>query len=124
VQTQLLDKYPNAPLRVYAVWFNMYPGDERSKWPASLLADGRVTHLWDEEKIVGRWYNERADSMRPSLTPESKWNGQILWDSYLLYAPDATWDDAPTRLLRWGRTIVAAREALRRDFEAMFATAP
>lgn len=116
MQNELLNRYPDANLRVYAVWFDMYPGDARSKWPASLLTDERVTHLWDEGKLVGRWYGERATTMRSRLSAGSAWNGQILWDSYLLYAGDAQWTDAPTNLIQWGRTIVAGREALQQDF--------
>ncbi len=120
MQTELLAKYPKPDLRVYAVWFNMFPGDARSKWPPSLLTDSRVIHRWDEGKLVGIWYGDHAAAMRPQLAPGSRWNGQILWDSYLLYGPDARWTDAPTGLIRWGRTIVAGREPLRQDFERLF----
>lgn len=124
MQTELLATYPKADLRVYAVWFNMFPGDARSQWPPSLLADTRVIHRWDEQKLVGRWYGDRAAPMRAQLTPESSWSGEILWDSYLLYGADAKWDDAPTGLVHWGRTIVAGRETLRHDFERLFGRAP
>ena len=120
MQNELLTKYPTADLRVYAIWFDMFPGDARSKWPASLLTDARVTHLWDEGKLVGRWYGERTATMRPRLSPGSVWNGQILWDSYLLYGPDARWTDTPTHLIHWGRTIVAGRETLRQDVVQLF----
>ena len=120
MQTELLAKYPKADLRVYAVWFNMYPGDARAKWPPSLLTDARVIHRWDEGKLVGIWYGDRTAAMRSQLAAGSSWNGQILWDSYLLYGTDATWTNAPTGLIRWGRTIVAGREPLRQDFERLF----
>lgn len=120
VQNELLTTYPNADLRIYAIWFDMFPGDAKSKWPASLLTDARATHLWDEGKLVGRWYGERTATMRPRLSPGSSWNGQILWDSYLLYGPDATWTDAPSGLIQWGRTIVVGRETLRQDFVQLF----
>lgn len=120
VQTELLARYPEAGLRVYAVWFNMYPGDARSRWPASLLTDARVIQRWDEGKLVGRWYGEHMTAMRPRIAPGSTWNGEILWDSYLLYTGEATWDEAPTGLVHWGRTIVAGRETLRQDFERLF----
>jgi hypothetical protein len=124
VQRELLSRYSNPDIRVYAVWFNMYPGDDRSKWPPSLLSDRRVVHKWDENKAVGRWYGDRTGSMRAYLTPESAWNGEILWDSYLLYGPDSIWADQPTGLIHWGRTIVAGRETLRQDFERLFAARP
>ena len=108
-------------MRVYAVWFDMVPGDARSRWPRDLLTDGRVEHFWDEEKTVGTWYARRAASLRDQLTPESNWNdADVLWDSYLLYGADARWqdDEAPTGLILWGRTIVAARRSLLEYFES------
>jgi hypothetical protein len=41
----LLSVNPKAPLRVYAVWFNMYPGDARERWRADRLTDPRVAVL-------------------------------------------------------------------------------
>ena len=64
VQSQILDTHPKANLRVYAIWFNMMGGDDRSKWPAALLTDLRVSHRWDEPKAVGTWYGQRAEAMR------------------------------------------------------------
>ena len=123
VQTQLLQKYPNANLRVYAVWFSMMPNDSRTKWPPHLLTDSRVTHRWDEPKAVGAWYGPRTESIRPQLTPDSKWGEvDVLWDAFLLYGQNARWDEAPTDLIHWGRTIVAGRETLKADFEKLFAS--
>jgi len=120
VQTELLAKYPNADLRVYAIWFNMFPGDARSKWPPSLLTDPRVIHRWDEGKLVGTRYGGHTNKIGAQLSPGSSWNGDILWDSYLFYGADAQWDEAPTNLVHWGRTIVAGRETLRQDFQRLF----
>ena len=121
VQRDLLEHYPRATLRVYAIWFDMLASDARSRWPPTLLTDPRVIHRWDEPKAVGRWYARHASAMRPMLTPESRWgNGDVLWDSYLLYGPNASWGDPPTGLIHWGRTIVAGRETLKADFEQLF----
>jgi hypothetical protein len=121
VQTQLLEKYPKANLRVYAIWFNMMPADARSKWSSTLLTDGRVTHRWDEGKVVGRWFAPRTSGIKSELAAGSAWgDGEILWDAYLLYGADARWEDAPSGLIHWGRTIVTGRETLRADFEKLF----
>ena len=76
MQTELLAKYPKADLRVYAIWFNMFPGDARSKWPPSLLTDHRVIHRWDEGKIVGMWYGSHTTEIRAELSPGPRWTGQ------------------------------------------------
>ena len=113
--------YPKANLRVYAIWFNMMASDDRSKWPQDRLTDPRVIHRWDEAKTVGTWYGQQKSRILPQLTPDSNGTaGDILWDSYLLYAADARWADVPTGLIHWGRTIVAGRETLRHDFEHLF----
>jgi hypothetical protein len=123
VQNELLAKYPKANVRAYAVWFNMYPGDARSKWPPNLLTDPRVTHRWDEPKAVGQWYAPLTSSIRAELAPGSSWrDGGILWDAYLLYGTNAKWSDTPaTGLIHWGRTIVAGRATLEEDFAKLFA---
>jgi hypothetical protein len=43
----------------------------------------------------------------------------VLW-AYLFYDTEARWDDFPMALRQWGRTIVAARDTLRKDFERLF----
>lgn len=114
MQKSLLDVHPEADLRVYAIWFSMYPTDLRERWPGSVLTDSRVIHWWDEDKRLGRWYAERLPEMRDRLAPGStNVGGPILWDAYLVYGPEAQWDDAPTGLRRWGRTILATREPFR-----------
>ena len=123
MQNELLAKYPKANVRAYAVWFNMFPGDARSKWPPNLLTDARVIHRWDEPKAVGLWYAPHTASIHGELAPGSQWrDGAILWDAYLLYGPDAKWTDAPTPgLIHWGRTIAAGRDTLKDDFAKLFA---
>jgi hypothetical protein len=39
----------------------------------------------------------------------------------VLYGTDARWDDGPTGMIHWGRTIVAGRETLKDDFDRLFA---
>ena len=125
MQTQLLDKYREANLRVYAVWFSMMPADSRAKWPPTLLTDSRVVHRWDEPKTIGRWFAPQTQAMRPQRSDGSAWSdGDVLWDAYLLYGPDAKWNDTPTGLIHWGRTIVAGRDSLRQDFDRLFGSTP
>ena len=120
----MLDKYPRANLKVYAVWFSMMPADSRAKWPPMLLADSRAVHRWDEAKTIGRWFSAHTAAMRPLLSHGSAWSdGDVLWDAYLLYGADARWNETPTGLIRWGRTIVAGRDTLKSEFEGLFGNA-
>ena len=106
MQEHILTKHADADLSVYAIWFNMYPTDSRDRWPAEVLTDSRVVHYWDERKDVGTWYGERLGEMASSVAPDAVENeGPILWDAYLVYGPEARWNDAPTGLRRCSRTI-------------------
>jgi len=100
---ELLNKYPGSDLKVYAVWFNMYPGDNRSKWRGDLLSDSRVTHFWDQAKAIGRLLASHPDINFPRKT---------LWDSYVLFGRDAIWEEHPEPLESWGMPLYHRRHKL------------
>jgi len=103
---------------VFVVWFRMYPGDEQSKWPRQLLTDRRVQHRWDEPKAAGRWFLTRLSSLRPSRGGDGVFpqRADALWDSYLLFDRNASWNDVPSGVLSWGYTVLRTRDQLARDF--------
>ncbi len=101
---ELLNPNPDADLKVYSIWYSMYPGDDRSKWDEKLLTDPRVTQFWDEEKIVGRWMVDQEVVDYPR---------EILWDAYLLFGPDAKWDGIPEPLVSWGTPVYHRRHKLK-----------
>ena len=78
VQEEILTKHPSSRFRVYAVWFNMLEGDDRSKWPSGLFSDPRVVEFWDGKKILGRWFGHYHDYLNEN---------EVVWDTYLLYGP-------------------------------------
>ncbi len=101
MQKQILDKNPTSDLRVYAVWLPMRFTDKYSRAGARVLSDARVKHFWDGEKVIGRWF---AD--------EEGYSGQVAWDIYFLYGPEATWDLAPAPLVNSGVTVFGKRKEL------------
>jgi hypothetical protein len=103
VRQEILDRNPRADLRVIAVWFPNIDGDVRESWPAEVLDDPRVVHLWEEGQAIGRWYGART-------RPGEDWTE---WDAFFVYGPEARWSDGPPPHLAWGRTIVREREKLR-----------
>jgi hypothetical protein len=122
VQRALLDDDVNAAVRVYAIWFNAYPGDARNRWRPDLLSDSRVVHFWDEGRSVGRLYFKTLPHIagrraRQSQDPE----GGVLWDAYLLYRSDARWDNQPPDVVSWGSTILLTRDTLSRDLFGLLA---
>lgn len=108
VQQNILEKHPEADLRVHVVWFNMLPGDSRDGWDADVLADPRVTHHWDEGRVVGR----------ALVDPLDYDGGPIVWDAYAVYGPDAEWDDEPAGA---GWTVIGRTDQLQRDLEPYLA---
>lgn len=120
MQEEILTKNPDADLDVYAIWFRMYPTDRPEAWPADAMNDRRVRHYWDEGKSVGTWYGGRLADMESVLAPGSSgWRAPILWDAYLVYGPESRWDEAPSGLRRWGRTILKTQDDLRQAVTAV-----
>lgn len=115
----MLAKNPNSDLGVFVIWFRMYPGDAAEKWPSQLLVDRRVEHRWDEPKAAGRWFLENLQSLRPSRGGDGVFPQRVdaLWDSYLLFGREGTWNDVPSGLLSWGYTVMRTRPQLLKDFQ-------
>jgi hypothetical protein len=107
VQEQILEKHPSAKLQVYAIWLPMLPTDARSEWDESLLADPRVTHFWDDERVAGLWL---ADIDLGGLG----YSG-IVWDAYFLFGRDASWDTKPGPLLGSGSPVIGSSDQLERQ---------
>ena len=51
MQSQILQRYVDADLRVYVVWLPVMPLDARFD-VADMLVDERATHFWDNEQRV------------------------------------------------------------------------
>ena len=75
------------------------PSDARDEWDDQMLADPRVTHLWDAERTVGQWL---ANDQNINLGD----TGEVVWDAFLLFGAEAAWESAPADLLAWGTPIV------------------
>jgi hypothetical protein len=115
----LLDASPNARLRVYAVWYNMFPGDSSEKWPPALLTDPRVVHFWDEQKLIGNLYFQDLPKIWEKRAPGTGTpDDLIVWDAYLLYEPKVRWDDGPPDVVSWGSTILQTQDRLVSDLKA------
>ena len=105
IQEYALKRNPTLNVKVYAVWYEMYPGDSPDDFPAAraFMPDKRVSHYWDPGKDVGRWFY--------GFVP-SNVKGEIEWDAFYLFDKTAVWNDKPTELLTSGRTILQERRNL------------
>lgn len=119
VQTNLLEAYPNADIDVTAIWFEMVFSDARERWDPDLLTDHRVTHYWDPDQEIGRWFDENEQLVGFDFN-----RGPIVWDSFLLFGPNATWEETPAPLVAFGNTVIADKEELLEAAKMILAAAP
>jgi len=104
VRDQILRRYPLAKVDVIAVWMPVLPGDSRAAWNDEVLDDARVTQLWDQDQVVGTWFQR---------------HGGPFWDAFLYYRPDAHWRNHPTDPDAWGSTILGSTGELEHALSAM-----
>ena len=103
---------------MYAIWFNMYPGDARQRWRATLLTDGRVRHYWDERRAMGQLYLQMLSRIWPKRSAETVLpDADALWDAYALYDREAQWADQPPDVVAWGSPIVLTTDTLVRELD-------
>jgi hypothetical protein len=95
VHQEILQTNPDTDFAVYTVWLPMLPTDARARWDDHILNDARVTHLWDEGQVVGRW-----------LADHGLGEGPVSWDAYLLFGPDGRWGDLPPDPVGRGRPVI------------------
>jgi hypothetical protein len=84
VQENVLEKHPEADLRVYVGWLPMLRTDARFG-VAELMVDDRVRHFWDGDQLLGTYFAK--------LTGAGA--GAVAWDVFFLYPPNASWGDRP-----------------------------
>lgn len=106
MQSEILEKNPRDELAVYAVWLPFLGGSEDAI-DTSILADPRVVHYWDGDRLTSRWFGDAV------------FDGFLAWDVYLLYGPDATWDETPGQPVSAGGTVIGQSERLRSDLRAL-----
>ena len=113
MQQEILEQNPTARIHVYAVWFSMIRGDSRDGFKPELLNDPRVTHFWDEQKTVGRWFQENYDV--------EGCDDEILWDAFFVFGPEAAWVERAEPVECSGFTVWSNREMLAARVASMVA---
>jgi hypothetical protein len=68
------------------------------------VSDPRATHLWDQKRLASRAFAGEVEGAAPPV-----------WDAYLLYGPEVTWDDEPPQPISSGYTVYGAREELEKN---------
>ena len=102
-----------ASLAVYAVWFNMYPGDSRAAWPPRALADARVTQFWDEPRRVGMMFLSQLPTILDRRAPGTLQPfDDAMWDAFFVFTARDHWNEAPPPPVTWGYPIMVTHETL------------
>ena len=104
MQQEILAKHPNANIHVYVVWFSMLPLDRRGAWDDSVMPDSRVAQFWDSQRLVSAWFTTNVRHTQ----------GHV-WDMYLLYGPQANWNEVPAPLVDAQGPVIATRNDLRAE---------
>ena len=115
MQSELLERNPERPLSVFVVWSNQLPTDSRGGWDPGLLDDHRVVEYWDGTGAVASWLFPHRDEIGFDF-----FGGAAVWDSSLLFGPEATWDVVPAPIEHFGYTVFGSRDGLGRNLEAIW----
>jgi hypothetical protein len=104
VAQNILERYPDADLRVYVIWVKRWVTDTRAAIDGAGMVDPRVPHLWDARNVVGLRFLERFGL-----------DLGLDYDFFLLFDPTASWGSAPPRPLSAGATVIGENKRLARD---------
>ena len=96
MQTEILEQFPNADLRVYVVWLPVLPLDNNRVAVDETMDDARVTHFWDNERSV-------SDELATAYG-----NRGLLWDAVFVFGPTAKWESTPPAPDGTGAPVVDA----------------
>lgn len=91
---------------VYVVWSPQLGAEERHVPDATrLIPDSRVRHYWDPKMRVGGAYQDELDVSEPA------------WDVWMLFARNATWNEAPPSPSWWEHQLAGLPDSLHLDVE-------
>ena len=80
MRENVLERYPDADLRVYVVWVPRVPTDERFQ-VADEIADERATHYWDNDRTIEEHFVRQG--------------APAVYDFFYVYGPDVAWGEKP-----------------------------
>ena len=104
LQQEVLSRNPDSKLAVYAVWEKGLPTDSRAEWDGSVLADRRVDHFWDPDRVVREALAAQGDAQE----------SRAHLDQFFVFGPEANWAGSPSGLLETGRSILGRSDEVRK----------
>ena len=94
MQSNILSRAADPTLRVLVVWVP-FLGGSRGAINPSVLADSRVTSLWDQNAVSSQWFSRHV-TKQPGPT----------WDYYLLFPARARWNAVPAPVVSQGGPVI------------------
>lgn len=89
VQRYVFDATQDPRLHAFVVWGPMLDNEERSDAvdATRFFDDERSTHFWTDDDVLAATFS------RPVGLPD----GELAWDTFLLFAAGQTWGESPPR---------------------------
>ena len=89
-------------VRVYVIWDPIYGGnfDDEAKKLSSGFRDNRVSYFKDPDSLAGKRWEQVLNTQR-----------EIAWDVYLLYGPDAKWEQELPKPDFWMHQLLGVTNA-------------
>jgi len=92
VHENVFANFPAADISASIVWIPILAEDtyDAALPSVTFLNDSRIQHFYDHRKATGK-----------SIADSVGWAGNIAWDIYLFYRPDAEWRQTPPKPAYW-----------------------
>ena len=84
------------------VWVKRWALDTREEVDGAGMVDPRVSRLWDVGNVIGQGFLDRFGVTF----------GGLDYDFFLLFDPDATWEQRPPRPVSSGATVIGESDRL------------
>jgi hypothetical protein len=84
------------------IWVKRWATDTHAEIDGASMIDPRVTHLWDAGNVIGQEFLYRFGVTF----------GGLDYDFFLLFGPDAAWDQAPPQPVSSGATVIGDSDRL------------
>lgn len=99
-----MESSPELDVVVYVVWSPQLGAEERHvPSAAALVTDERARHFWDPDMAVGSLYQDDLGLPEPA------------WDVWLLFGPEATWEEGHPEPAWWEHQLHGLPDSLRLD---------
>jgi hypothetical protein len=126
VSEEVLQKYPDLKLKVFAIWQPISEADNgrEAAYNAQRYTDPRFEHFWDAGLVTGHWYKNTVLPTIPELQSNNVFSTGFVWDAFFLYDKNQKWTDLPPYPLSAGAPITEGFHVLEEALHQFIVGAP